>query len=37
MHRPDLVERAREEVTAATADAPYVSPVRGLDGPVFDS
>jgi hypothetical protein len=28
MHRPDLAARAREEFTAATADAPYVSPVR---------
>jgi hypothetical protein len=36
MHRPDLVARAREEFTAATAAAPYVSPVRDLDGPVFD-
>ena len=35
MRRPDLAARAREEFAAATADAPYVSPVRDLDGPVF--
>jgi len=36
MRRPDLAARAREEFAAATADAPYVSPVRDLDRPVFD-
>lgn len=37
MGRPDLVARAKEEYRAATADAPYVSPVRDLDGPLFDT
>lgn len=36
MRRPDLVTRARKDFVATTAAPPYVSPVRDLDGPVFD-
>jgi aminobenzoyl-glutamate utilization protein B len=36
MRRPDLVTRAREEFATAAAAAPYVSPVRDLDGPAFE-
>jgi aminobenzoyl-glutamate utilization protein B len=36
MRQPALVSRAREEFRAATAVAPYVSPVRDLDRPPLD-
>ena len=36
MREPARLGRARDEFRAATADAPYVSPVRDLDGPPLD-
>jgi aminobenzoyl-glutamate utilization protein B len=37
MRQPEVLRRAWEEFRAETAEAPYVSPVRDLDAPVFDA
>jgi len=36
LQQPDLIARAKDEFRQATAEAPYVSPVRDVDGPALD-